>query len=169
MKHYKIIAMTAMENEQRVQYVLNNPQFNYIATVSPDENGVKKIINTAIDALVVMTDNLTGDHCALLEQIYMAKKNIVMILITNVCDLQMLTEAMDCGIGKVLTTDMDKKEIQENIVAEIVKNQSRGSESEEKGYDSKILSVFGTKGGTGKTTVAVNMAVALQKKGKKYY
>ena len=59
MKHYKIIAMTAMENEQRVQYVLNNPQFNYIATVSPDENGVKKIINTAIDALVVMTDNLT--------------------------------------------------------------------------------------------------------------
>lgn len=44
MKHYKIIAMTAMENEQRVQYVLNNPQFNYIATVSPDENGVKKII-----------------------------------------------------------------------------------------------------------------------------
>lgn len=167
MKHYKIIAMTAMENEQRVQYVLNNPQFNYIATVSPDENGVKKIINTAIDALVVMTDNLTGDHCALLEQIYMAKKNIVMILITNVCDLQMLTEAMDCGIGKVLTTDMDKKEIQENIVAEIVKNQSRGSKSEEKGYDSKILSVFGTKGGTGKTTVAVNMAVALQKKGKK--
>lgn len=142
MKHYKIIAMTAMENEQRVQYVLNNPQFNYIATVSPDENGVKKIINTAIDALVVMTDNLTGDHCALLEQIYMAKKNIVMILITNVCDLQMLTEAMDCGIGKVLTTDMDKKEIQENIVAEIVKNQSRGSESEEKGYDSKILSVL---------------------------
>lgn len=90
-----------------------------------------------------------------------------MILLTGTRDIEILTEAMSCGIGKVLTTDMEQSQIQEEIISEIAKNRSRGTDAGEQKYDSKILSVFGTKGGAGKTTVSVNMAVALQKKGKK--
>jgi pilus assembly protein CpaE len=62
---------------------------------------------------------------------------------------------------------MDAKDIQEGIITEIDKLNARHTEVEEERYDTKVVSVFGTKGGTGKTTVAVNFAVALQKIGKK--
>lgn len=167
MKQYKILAMASIENEKRIENILDSQKFNYVGTLSLDGKGVRKAVNAAMDALVIMTDKLNKEDCDLLEQIYMARKNLVMILVTNTCDIDILTEAMSCGIGKVLTTDIDKDEIQDKIIAEITKNKTRGVNSEEKQYDSKIISVFGTKGGAGKTTVAVNMAVALQQQGKK--
>lgn len=167
MKQYKILAMTSIENERKIEDILDTPAFTYVGTLPLDEQGVDKAMNITMDALVIMTQKLTAKDCALLEQIYMARQNLVMILITHTCDIDTLTVAMSCGIGKVLTTDMKESEIHENILAEITKIKSRGSNHEDKEYDSKILSIFGTKGGAGKTTVAVNLAVALQKKGKK--
>lgn len=167
MKQYKILAMESIENERKIEDVLDMQKFNCVGTQTLDEKGIEKAVNSTADALVIMTDKLSAEDCALLEQIYMARKNLVMILITRTCDVDTLTEAMACGIGKVLTTDMGNNEINDSIMAEITKNRSRGSDDEERMYDSKILSIFGTKGGVGKTTVAVNLAVALQKKGKK--
>jgi pilus assembly protein CpaE len=97
----------------------------------------------------------------------MTKKNVVLLLITNKCDMETLSLAMDCGIAKVFTTEKSTLDIQEGIIAEIDRANTRYAEAEEKVYNSKIVSVFGTKGGTGKTTIAVNFAVALQKAGKK--
>lgn len=167
MTHYKILAMASMENEKKAEELLDNDSFKYMGTVLLDSKGIEKVMNTSVDALVIVTDVLTGEDTKLLERIYMSKKNLVMILLTGIRDIEILTEAMACGIGKVLTTDMEQSQIQEEIISEIAKNRSRGTEVSEQKYDSKILSIFGTKGGAGKTTVAVNMAVALQKKGKK--
>lgn len=167
MRQYKILAMTSIENERKVEDILDVQNFNYVGSLPLDEKGIRKATKMTMDALVIVSPKLTSKDCSLLEQIYMARKNLVMILVTQVCDIDTLTEAMSCGIGKVLTMDMEEREINDSIIAEITKNRSRGSDGEEKQYDSKILSVFGTKGGAGKTTVAVNMAVALQKKGKK--
>lgn len=167
MKQYKILAMTSIENKKRIEQFFDTTQFNYAGTVAPDINGAKKVVNAAIDALVVMANKITAKDSELLKQIYMARKDFATILITDTCDVDTLTIAMECGIAKVLTTDMDEKAIYDNIVFEIDKISSRGRGSKEKKYDSKIISVFGTKGGAGKTTVAVNFAVALQKKGKK--
>lgn len=167
MKQYKILGMASMENERTIEDILDTQNFQYMGTLSLDERGAGKAMNMTIDALVVMTNRLTAEDCALLDHIYMARKNLVMLLITKTCNIDTLSEAMSCGIGKVLTNDMEENEINNSIMAEITKNRSRRRDVEEKQYDSKILSVFGTKGGAGKTTVAVNMAVALQKKRKK--
>lgn len=167
MKHYKILAMTSIENGKKAEELLDNDNFKYAGTVLLDSKGVEKAVNTSADALVIVTDVLTSEDTKLLERIYMSKKNVIMILITGTRDIEILTEAMSCGIGKVLTTDMEQSHIQQEIISEIAKNRNRGTDAKEQNYDSKILSIFGTKGGAGKTTVAVNMAVALQKKGKK--
>lgn len=167
MKQYKILAMASIENERRIEDILDTQKFNYMGVLTLDEQGVDKAKNITMDALVIMTHKLAVEECAVLEQIYMARKNLVMILITQTCDIDTFTVAMSCGIGRVLTTDMEKNEIHDSIIAEITKNRNRGGDGGEKPYDSRILSIFGTKGGAGKTTVAVNLAVALQKKGKK--
>ena len=113
-----------------------------MGTVLLDSKGVGKVMNTSVDALVIVTDVLTSEDTKLLERIYMSKKNLVMILLTGTRDIEILTEAMSCGIGKVLTTDMEQSQIQEEIISEIAKNRSRGTDAGEQKYDSKILSVL---------------------------
>lgn len=167
MKQYKIFALASIENEGKIENILDTQKFQCIESLLLDKKIVVKIMNNAVDALVIMADKLTKEDCLLLEEVYMARKNLVMVLITQVCDIDTLTEAMSCGIRKVLTSDMEENEISDSIIAEIKKSRNRGNDSKQKQHDSKILSIFGTKGGAGKTTVAVNLAVTLQKKGKK--
>lgn len=94
-----------------------------MGTVLLDSKGVGKVMNTSVDALVIVTDVLTSEDTKLLERIYMSKKNLVMILLTGTRDIEILTEAMSCGIGKVLTTDMEQSQIQEEIISEIAKTE----------------------------------------------
>ena len=138
MKHYKILAMASMENEKKAEELLDNDGFKYMGTVLLDSKGVGKVMNTSVDALVIVTDILTSEDTKLLERIYMSKKNLVMILLTGTRDIEILTEAMSCGIGKVLTTDMEQRQMQEEIISEIAKKRSRDTDAGEQKYDSKI-------------------------------
>ena len=139
MKHYKILAMASMENEKKAEELLDNDGFKYMGTVLLDSKGVGKVMNTSVDALVIVTDILTSEDTKLLERIYMSKKNLVMILLTGTRDIEILTEAMSCGIGKVLTTDMEQRQMQEEIISEIAKKRSRDTDAGEQKYDSKII------------------------------
>ena len=129
MKHYKILAMASMENEKKAEELLDNDGFKYMGTVLLDSKGVGKVMNTSVDALVIVTDILTSEDTKLLERIYMSKKNLVMILLTGTRDIEILTEAMSCGIGKVLTTDMEQRQMQEEIISEIAKKRSRDTDA----------------------------------------
>lgn len=88
MKHYKILAMASMENEKKAEELLDNDSFKYMGTVLLDSKGIEKVMNTSVDALVIVTDVLTGEDTKLLERIYMSKKNLVMILLTGTRDIE---------------------------------------------------------------------------------
>lgn len=94
-------------------------------------------------------------------------------MITGNYDVNVLTKAMECGITKVISKDDNEDSIYRSIVGEIEKENIAtvdDSEESEDGFvgtkNGKTISVFGTKGGTGKSTVSVNLATALQEKGK---
>jgi pilus assembly protein CpaE len=167
MEQYRVLAMAENEYRNKIESILNTDNLNCVGILSLDENGLKKAMTVNFDCVVVMAYSLTRKMCELLSKIYMTRKNAVMILITDERDMDTFAMAMECGIGKILTADMESSSIRDSIVVEIEKSNSRGMDTEERHYDSKVISVFGTKGGAGKTTVAVNLAVALRQERKK--
>lgn len=92
----------------------------------------------------------------------------VIILMTDIMTVELVNRAALSGIRQVLLLDTEQSELLESI--RLVVNLERQRVSDLKvgpRSRSRTISFFCGKGGTGKTTLSVNTAVALAKKGKR--
>ena len=141
---YKVLGLTTESGNAYLKKIINGSGFEF---ADAESNFVEKINRTV--------------------------KDKALILITGNYDVNVLTKAMECGITKVISKDDNEDSIYRSIVGEIEKENIAtvdDSKESEDGFvgtkNGKTISVFGTKGGTGKSTVSVNLATALQEKGK---
>ena len=88
--------------------------------------------------------------------IYQAYPGCALILLTDEVSVESIDRAMDAGIRKVVSMDT-LFEIAPLIIRTCILEQGRGGE---KRAETRVISVYGTKGGSGKTNVAVNLAAA---------
>lgn len=101
-----------------------------------------------------------------IESMHFQKSGCSVILVTDKVTVSLVNRAARSGIRQVLDLAMPSEEFCGCIVqvAEYEK-KVRAELNIEKRVRSKVIGFFGCKGGTGKSTVAVNVAAALAKKG----
>lgn len=167
MKQIKILTVTSSENSAKAETLLDGENINRMLTLRPKQENLERAISMPVDAAVLVSSELTAEESFFMERLYMNRGKIAFILICREASADILSRAMRCGISCVLTMDMRPSEICAGIAEETHRVQTRNEYAEVREYDSKVLSVFSTKGGTGKTSIAVNLAVALQQCGKK--
>ncbi len=120
------------------------------------------------DVVILSNDKNAGGVFEIAEQTYSELPGASVILLSAEVDLQLLQKAMQYGIKQVLLQTVSASELKEAIFKAYSLERKRISEnSAVKSTRSKVVSFFGGKGGTGKTTVAVNTAVALALYGKR--
>ena len=161
MKQIKILAVADPEFSLRAESLTRCEYINRMATMTPFPENTDRAAAMPVDAVVLFSAGLTEQECAFMESIYMSRGKIAFLLVCDTADAEVYMRAMRCGITKVFTFSMTAEEICGGIAEEVSKVQSRMEISHVREYDSTVLSVFSTKGGTGKTTIAVNLAVAL--------
>jgi pilus assembly protein CpaE len=88
------------------------------------------------------------------EEIFLTSENI---------DQHLLMEAMRTGVKEFFQLPIDEKEVGEAI--QRFKSRRQITDRREKENDAKIISVIGTNGGVGVTTVAVNLGFCLAQSG----
>lgn len=167
MRQLKVLAISALENTNTIETILECESLNRMATLQPKAENLDRAASFPVDAVVLLSDDMTSEECAFVERLYMSRGRLAFILICREADTEIFSRAMQCGIMKVLTVDMGQERICKSIEEEITRVLSRQDSAEVRNYDSRVISIFSTKGGSGKTTVAVNLAVALQTSGKK--
>ena len=167
MKQVKILAVAAPEYGLRADSVVGCEYINRMATMTPDPENRERAAAMPVDAVVLFSARLTEDECAFMENLYMTRGKIAFLLVCETADAEVYIRAMRCGITKVFTFSVPEEEICRGIAEEVAKVCSRSETSGVREYDSTVLSIFSTKGGTGKTTIAVNLAVALAGCGKR--
>ena len=163
MNQMRLLAVSSIENSKRIETILQNEKINLMAVIQPDSGNIERAAAMPVDAVVIMSAALSDEEQYFMERLYMTRDKLAFILICEAGDTRILTRAMGCGITKVLTLDMEPSEICDGIEDEVSRVQMRTETAGIRQFDSRVLSVFSTKGGTGKTTVAVNLAYALQK------
>ncbi len=130
---------------------------------------VLKIENMFPDVILCATQGeFSPAQLDFIQNVYTSIAGSVIVLMTDKVTLELLNEAAQVGARQVLPLDTPMGELTEKIKAAAFLERQRSSDLVlGPRTRSRVLGFFSGKGGTGKTTVSVNTAVALAREGKR--
>jgi len=169
----KIKVMIIGNNDNRIYEIkslLGSDKLAFIGFSKQDESVLEKAISIKPHVIIIQFDDEYNDAIDLAEKIYIKIPGCAVIFLCDRFDVSMLEKVMLAGVRKVLQFPIDIETLTENIELAHYMERSRlenADSSASNNMQSRIITVFGAKGGIGKTTITVNLAVALAKMGKK--
>ncbi|MCI6272926.1 MAG: AAA family ATPase [Erysipelotrichaceae bacterium] len=154
------------ENPREIENICNkiNDKDIHILNKSINLSNASDEVSKLRPNLVLITCSDSNWAFRACQQITLLQPNIATILISTSSDYENVKKAIDSGATGFVTLD---EQVNEEIKKIYFNHQSKLSMLlENSGIQRKaqVISVFGTKGGIGKTTLAVNLAVALSRK-----
>lgn len=165
-----LIASDLPEYRQQLTENLSEEQdFLIIGEAVNGANAVKKAEHLVPDIILMDIQTPVQEGIDATEKITLAHPNIGVIIFSTAHDNAMIKQAMMAGAGDVLYKD----DIQEGEIAQAVRRlylaqktrsaslMSGGTDKEQKYRSPQVVTVFGAKGGAGKTTMAVNIAAGI--------
>ncbi|HEY3317889.1 MAG TPA: AAA family ATPase [Coriobacteriia bacterium] len=136
-----------------------------------DEAGVEAVFSAEQPSVVVLGPLLeTSAAMALARRFAAATPPCEVVLVAVEPSTELMRTAMRVGVRDVLSAEDDFVEVAEAVRLAHGSAMQRGRTQVEKAVRAerrlaKVVTVFGTKGGVGKSVVATNMAVALAQAG----
>lgn len=129
-----------------------------------------KIVNLFPDVVLCAVRGEAPDSVfTFVQDLLITVRSSMVVLVTDDISVDLVNKAAGYGIRKVMpftgVTPQDFSEELENVLA--LEQQRSLDSNEGKKVRCKVLGFFSGKGGTGKTTVAVNTAVYLAREGKR--
>ncbi len=129
-----------------------------------------RIENTSPDIIIMTLGAGDTDVLSLAERIILHRPRTFVILVAEHLDVEMMQSAIGVGCHNIIELPDSPKEFSEYIKT-VYNNESLRLKSfdqkENLLWSSTVVTVFGAKGGLGKTTIAANLAVKLAEKRKK--
>lgn len=165
--------MIVGNNDNRIYEIkslLRNDKVAFIGFSKHDENVMEKSISLKPHVMIIQCENELETAIELAEKIYIKIPGCAVILLCDSFDVNMLEKVMLAGIRKVLQFPIDAITLAENIELAHHMEKSRMENADvtaSNNMQSRIITIFGAKGGIGKTCITVNLAVVLAKMGKK--
>ncbi len=168
----KIKVLIVADNDDKryeLKTILTTEEIAIVAFTKTGAAVLDKTTSLQPEVVVMMGDKESHDYSEIAERIYMSIPGCTVLLLSENLDVELVEKAMQAGIRKVLQWPCDQKTLLENIrlLSSVEKMRNMNSKQKRVSWQSKVVTVFGTKGGIGKTTVATNLAVALSRSGKK--
>lgn len=174
-KQLRAFGIARKEHEEVLADLLDSPDINCMGVIPPKsasgniDDVVSKVAAMPLDILVIYASNFDDDMQMFMQLFNNSRKGVASVLITDQeITISLLQVAMACGINKVIRAEKDSQnKICDIVATEARKNQARQETADILQYKSRVLVTYSSKGGAGKTTVAVNLAAALMEKGNK--
>ncbi|MDD4689584.1 MAG: AAA family ATPase [Eubacteriales bacterium] len=168
MDKLKIAVVTNNIDQQiEIKNLLKDDDIVIVGFLNYDNMTSLKLLGNNPDVIIFVRDGKEDSLFVVAADIYAKSVGVGMLVMADDINLELLTRAMECGIRQVVGTGSDAAKLKEAIFKSHNIESQRVGDRETHSLQRKVISYFGGKGGTGKTTVSVNTAVALANAGKK--
>ena len=167
----KVLLISKMErNIEALRSKIEDEEIIIIGDSIGGAQALDKIENTSPDIIIMTLGAGDTDVLNLAERIILHRPKTFVILVADSLDVEIMQEAVKVGCHNLIEFPSTSKEFAEYIKS-VYNNESIRikslSSKDTLVWASRVITVFGAKGGLGKSTIAANLAVKLSEKRKK--
>ncbi len=152
-----------------IKQQLNNSSIAIVGIAKLDEQALEKANSLRPHVIIMQCSDDCNEAIHLAGNTYMQGLGCGIIFICDNIDINTVQKAMLVGVRRVLMHPADTSELIETIQTayQLERARLQSNKSVQAYTNSKVITVFGAKGGIGKTTIASNLAVVLSQMGKR--
>lgn len=147
-----------------------DPELDLVAEVSDSDEALKKVDLLSPNILLISSGESDTDALCLAERVIQRKPRTFVILLPQHLTLESMQAASSAGCHNIAAFPENARELCDYIHRVYNAEYDRIAAldtNEHSTWSSKIITVYGAKGGLGKTTIATNLALMLAKQKKK--
>jgi len=168
----KIKVMIVGNNDSKIYELKSELTHEDIAFMGFSKQGtgaMEKALSINPNVILIQCEEEYDDAVELAETVYIKMPGCCVIMLCDKLEGDIIEKAMLAGVRKVLQRPIDSKTLIENIklAYSVERTRALNVNTSATNMQSRVITVFGTKGGIGKTTISVNLAVLLAQMGKK--
>ncbi len=150
--------------------MLAAPDIGNAQQVKSGPTALDRVESMDPDVAVILMGEGESDAFALCERIYLSKPRCAVLMVAESLDVDSLQKALAAGATNLVGWPDNGAVLQDAVfAAHTRRNMHLGALNDKRkgGPINKVITVFGTKGGIGKSTIAVNLAVKLAQMNRK--
>ena len=168
----KIKVMVIGNNDNRIYEIkslLGNDEIAFVGFSKLGDSALEKTLSLKPQVVIIHCEEEAEVALNLAEKLNIKMPGSGVIFLCDHLSVAIIDKAMFAGVRKVMSFPVDSKSLIQNIqlVNRVEKSRSENSSTAVANMESKVVTIFGAKGGIGKTTIAVNIGVVLAQMGKK--
>lgn len=163
----RILIVQDAQSLQSLEPLLGQAGYETLAATSA-EQALERVLQERVD-LVITDMNLPGmDGIALCRKLRKMDhtRQVPVVALTWQSELKDKVAAFEAGVDDYVTKPFQHQELVYRLKGLTARAASRETSSEPS-KRGRIIALFGTKGGVGRTTIGVNLAIALQQRTQK--
>lgn len=140
-----------------------------VGSAFPERSAFEALPQAAPDVVVMTAEGTDETILSAAQRIYVTMPGCPIMLLYDQQPPEFLQKAVRAGVRNLVRLPCEPRELLENIRYLYHLEEARQTSSPQAGlqWQSQVITIFGTKGGIGKTTIAVNLAAALARLRKK--
>lgn len=167
-----VIVDDSRETRNNLRQLLSfDKRFEVIAEAENGEEGIFIVKELKPDIVLMDINMPVIDGIRATEEISLTVPETTVIIMSVQGETEYVRKAMTAGARDFLCKPFDIDELSETIVKawnlESRRREKAAGSSPDEVLKSRVVTVFSTKGGVGKTTIAANLAVSIARKTKK--
>ena len=165
MAKYKVLAVVNNEEKRLIlrQRLARAEGVALVGFASVDADIMTRIKGYAPHIVLLVQEQGDAGILELAQRIYQGFPGCAIAMLVPTLDLELLKSAMQSGVRQIVTED-NLTTLNDALVQAALFEQGRNTEI---GGDPRVIAIYSGKGGVGRTTLAVNLAVALSLGGRR--
>lgn len=159
----KVLLVEEFEERAELRKLLGAAQLNVVGEAGFGTDAVSASTQFKPDVAVVALAEPVARPLKTIESLVLAAPNLIIVVVSSLGDREHLRKAMQAGARDYLVLPIRPNDLYKSVLKLVASEHQRATiERDGKGLQrGDVISVFGVKGGIGKTTLSVNLAAAI--------